>query len=148
MGAAGRAWEMTSIGKDDISVENTASLGIWLIEAPLVNPLWSHYFATLVHLYDIPGAPPVKFKRPGATHEFVMGTIDPSAEDTIDPSDIKTFKGNMLTPPDLQDQLILPSNVRALEVVRLAIQQCVDGHLSADAENHRRDWANFFRSQE
>ena len=146
-GAAGRAWEVSG-GRDDISVENTASLGIWFIEAPFANQLWSHYFATLVHMYDIPGATPVKLKRQGATHEYVMGTIDPAAEDTIDPSEIRTFKCNMLTPPDLQDQLILPSNARALEVVRLGIQQCVDGQLSADAENHRQDWVEFFRSQE
>ncbi|SRR6266540_5887924 len=147
-GPAGRAWEVSSAGRDDISVENTSSLGIWLIEAPFANPLWSHYFATLVHLYGIPGAAPVKFKRQGATHEYVMGTIDPSAEDTIDPSDIRTFKGNMLTPVDLRAQLTLPSNERAVEVVRFAIQSCVDGQLSADAVNHHQDWDNFFISQE
>ncbi|HEU5121489.1 MAG TPA: hypothetical protein VFT59_01480 [Candidatus Saccharimonadales bacterium] len=145
-GTTGRAWEVTGFGRDEIDVGHTASLGIWLIEAPMVNPLWSHYAATLFHLQDIPGAPPVKFRRQGATHEFWIGTVDPEVENTIDPSDIRTFK--MLSPPDLQDQFILPSNARALEVVRLAIQQCVDGQLSPDAENHRQEWIDFFRSQE
>jgi hypothetical protein len=147
-GAAGRAWEVSSAGKENISVEDIASLGIWLIEAPLANPLWSHYFATLVHLHDIPGSKPIKFTRQGATHEYVMGTIDPAAENIIDPSDVRTFKGNMLTPADLRAQLILPSNERAVEVVRFAIQSCVDGQLSPDSENHRLAWDNFFRSQE
>lgn len=112
----------------------------------MVNSLWSHYAATLFHLQDIPGAQPVNFRREGATHEFVIGTVDPAVENTIDPSDIRTFK--MLFPPDLQEQLILSSNARAVEVIRLAIQMCVDGRLSPDAENHRREWAEFFRSQE
>lgn len=144
-GATGRAWEVSGAGRVE-RVEQTAGLGIWLIEAPMVNPLWIHYAATLFHLQDIPGAPPVNFRREGATHEFVMGTVDPAVENTIDPSDIRTFK--MLTPPDLQEQLILPSNARAVEVVRLAIQMCVDGRLSPDAKDHRQEWIGFFRSQE
>ena len=111
----------------------------------MVNPLWSHYAVTLFHLYDIPGAP-AAIRRQGASHELWVATVDPAVENTIDPSDIRTFR--MLTPPDLQEQLILPSNARALEVARLAIQMCVDGQLSADAENHRRDWISFFRSHE
>jgi len=145
-GARGRAWEVTGAGRDEVRVEHTASLGIWLIEAPMANPLWSYYAATLFHLQGIPGAPPVNFRRQGATHEFWIGTVDPEVENTIDPSDIRTFK--MLSPPDLQEQLILPSNTRALEAVRLAMQRCVDGQLSADVENHRQDWVSFFRSQE
>lgn len=144
-GATGRAWEVSGAGRDEVSVEQTASLGIWLIEAPMANPLWSHYAATLFHLHDIPGAP-AAIRRQGATHELWIGTVDPEVENTIDPSDIRTFK--MLSPPDLQEQLILPSNARAVEVVRLAIQMCVDGRLSPDAENHRQDWVSFFRSQE
>jgi len=145
-GATGRAWEVSGAGRTE-RVEQTASLGIWLIEAPTANPLlrWPYYAATLFHLHDIPGSP-VNFRREGATHEFVMGTVDPAVENTIDPSDIRTFK--MLSPPDLQEQLILPSNARAVEVARLAIQMCVDGRLSPDAENHRREWIGFFRSQE
>lgn len=145
-GTHGRAWEVTGVGRDEVRVEHTASLGIWLVEAPMANPLWSHYAATRFHLHDIPGAKPVNLRREGATHELVMGTVDPEVENTIDPSDIRTFK--MLSPPDLQEQLVLPSNTRALEVVRFAIQCCVDGRLSPDTENHRQDWVSFFRSQE
>lgn len=143
-GATGRAWEVSSAGRTE-RVEQTASLGIWLIEAPMVNPLWSHYAATLFHLHDIPGAP-ATIRRQGATHEFWIGTVNPEVKNTIDPSDIRTFK--MLSPPDLQQQLILPSNARAVEVVKLAIQMCVDGRLSPDAKDHRQEWIGFFRSQE
>lgn len=144
--ATGRAWEVSGAGRDEVRVEQTASLGIWLIEAPMANPLWSHYAATLLHLHDIQGAAPAVIRRQGATHELWIGTVDPKVENTIDPSDIRTFK--MLTPPDLQEQLILPSNARAVEVARLAIQMCVDGRLSPDAENHRQAWIGFFKSQE
>lgn len=145
-GPMGRAWEVSSAGRDEISVQDVSSLGIWLIEAPNANRLWNYYAATLVYLRDIPGAPPVKLKREKATHEFVMGTIDPEVDNTVDPSDIKTFK--MLTPPDLHEQLTLPSDERALEVVRLAVQNCVDGQLSPDAINYRPEWTSFFRSHE
>ena len=68
-GTTGRAWEVSGADRDEVRVEQTASLGIWLIETPMVNPLWSHYAATLFHLHDIPGAP-ATIRRQGATHEF------------------------------------------------------------------------------
>jgi len=145
-GPKARIWEVDSSGRDEISVQDVASLGIWLIEAPMASSLWNYYAATLVHLHDIPGASPVTYKRPGATHEYVMGTINPEADNTVDPNDIKTFK--MLEPPDLHEQLILPSNERALEVVRFAMQQCVDGSLSPNIEGCRADWVKFLRDQE
>ncbi|HEX8762746.1 MAG TPA: hypothetical protein VF733_03210 [Candidatus Saccharimonadales bacterium] len=139
----GRAWEVDITELKRTNPNSAAFLGTWLIEAPYANPLFNYYAPTLVHLRDIPGSPPVIYNRQGATHEFVMGTLNPDADDSVDPAD---FHSLMPMSADMQEQLILPSDERALEVVGLAIQACLDGRLPLGGRCGH--WNEFFREQE
>ena len=122
-----------------------AVLGVFLIEAPLAQPRWNCYFATVLHLRDIPGAPPLTNIREGATHEFGLGRIKRQYEDTADPDDIRTL--NAVGSLDMNQELILPSDERALEVGSLAVQACLNGELHP-SRAHRQAWSNFLLSHE
>ena len=145
IGAAGRAWELTATSSN-LRVEHTASLGGWLIEAPFAHPAWNYHVASLVHLREIPGAAPAVIKFNGASHEFMMYALDPRFEEELDPDNTDTLK-RILEPFDMVEQLKVDSDDRALEVVRFAVQKCVEGELLPDADG-RNEWRNFFRSQE
>lgn len=143
-GEAGRAWDLSGLVHDDIGVEQTASLGGWLIEVPLATPLFNYHIAGLVHLRGISGFPtPIK-GRPGATHEFAMYSLAPDNQ-TIDPTNSSTLRN--FAGQDMVEWLKLSTDERALMVVKFAIQKCVDGEL-IPAYDFRRGWTEFFSSQE
>lgn len=140
-GKAGRAWELDMA---TITAISPANLGIWLIEAPYAHPYFNYYAPTLVHLDEVPGLPPAALVREGATHEFVMGALDPATEDTVDPRDHTTLR--TLKIAHVQEQLVLPSHDHAREVAKRAIQAVINGSLpAADPGDH---WGAFFRQQE
>lgn len=144
-GEYGRAWEVLVDPDKFERVEQSASLGTWLIEAPYAHPAWNYHGVALMHLRDIPGAGPAVIIRPGATHELWVHALDPTYENHVDPTDITTL--HTLEPPDTVEQLILPSDERAIEVARLAVQKCVTGELVPDSD-FRADWQQFLRAQE
>ncbi|SRR6266568_118144 len=144
-GEKGRAWDLSGLRREGIDITKTAALGGWLIEAIEAHPLWNYHLATLIHLRDIPGVPPANKKRPGATHQFVMLALNPDTENQIDLEDASTL--HPLRDPDVVDELVIPHDERAIEVVKLAVQNCVDGVLIPDSD-YRAEWVNFFRTQE
>lgn len=81
----------------------------------------------------------------GATHEFALSKIRPEFEDIADPADIRTLKAK--SPPDIEQELILPSDERVLEVLGLAVQACVDGELNPN-KAHQQQWSEFLMSHE
>lgn len=145
-GPEGRAWNV-NIGDSrmDMPMGATAILGAFLIEAPMAQSRWSSYVATVLHLRDIPEAPPIKNIREGATHEFALGRIKPAFEDNADPANFRTL--NVISPPDIEQELILPSDERALEVAGLAVQACVNGELNPGGA-YRQEWSDFLMSHE
>lgn len=136
-GAEGRAW---NVNVADVPPQFATVLGLWLIEAPFARQEYNSHLAMLMQLKDVPGAPPVEYKRAGATHEFGLGRLDPALEDTADPADPRSLK--ILGLPDRVEQLIFPSDRRALEVVSLAVQNCVDGVLNLNEVGHQ-NWVDF-----
>lgn len=149
-GSIGRAWNVSfsNFSTEEPDTEQTSTaLGLWLIEAPFVHAAWSYHAADIVHLRDVSGLPPAILQRPGATHEFTMHALDPKFENFYDPSDIETLHNHLLVPVDVHEQLVLPSDQRALDVARTAIQKCVDGELLPDSD-YRRAWGRYFREAE
>lgn len=144
LGQVGRVWEL-DVDPDRTRPEHAAAIGGWLIEAPWAVPAWNYHVASLVHLRDIPGTKPAVITVDGASHELTMWSLDPQYEDQIDPQDTSTLK-HVLTPIDMAEQFVSPSDQRALEVVRFAIQKCVDGELIPDTD-FRSEWREFLLSQ-
>lgn len=145
IGQAGRAWDLSGLLHDEMTVEHTASLGGWLIEVSLVPPNFDYHVAGLIHLRDIPGSPPPVKGRPDATHEFAMYALAYDDHNQIDPSDAATQRN--FAGQDMVEWLAFPTDTRALQVVRFAIQMCVDGELPP-VRGYRHSWADYFQSQE
>lgn len=145
VGGAGRAWDLSGLVHENVTVEHTASLGGWLIEMPFATPLLNYHIAGLTHLRDIPGSPPAIKGRPDATHEFAMYSLAPDHKSRIDPSDASTLRD--FVGQDMVEWLKFPTDERALTIVKFAIQKCVEGEL-IPAKDSRKDWAEFFRSEE
>lgn len=142
-GGVGRAWEIEKI---DDEVNNPALLGGWLIEAPLFAPLWNYHIGLLIHLRDEPYTVPPVIERPGASYEYTLYSLDPKYEDTYDPRNMESLD-HIMFPADIEEQLIFPSDNRALYVARLAIQKCVHGALMPD-KVYENDWRAFFKVHE
>jgi hypothetical protein len=145
VGGAGRAWDLSGLLYEKVTVEHTASLGGWLIETPFATPLFNYHIAGLTHLRDIPGTPKAIKGRTDATHEFAMYSLAPDEESKIDPTDATTLRN--FVGQDMVEWLKFPTDERALSVVKFAIQKCVDGEL-IPASDFRHDWAQLFRSEE
>lgn len=52
-----------------------------------------------------------------------------------------------MSPPDIEQELVLPSDERAIEVLGLAVQACVDGDLNPNKAFHQQ-WNDFLVSLE
>jgi hypothetical protein len=146
IGGAGRAWELPNRFEGQTTEQLSATLGGWLIEAPFALPAWNYHVASLVHLRDMPGSAPAVIRLPGATHELMMWALDPRFEDEIDPTDVNSMR-HVLQPFDFEEQFKAQADERALEVVRFAIQKCVDGELVPDTDG-RAGWRDFLNSHE
>lgn len=145
-GAAGRAWNIDfGDSRMDMPLGANAVLAACLIEVPFAHPRWNSYMAAVIHLRPIPGAPPLECLRENATHEFSLSRVRPEFEDIADPADIRTIKAK--SPPDIEQELILPSDERVLEVLGLAAQACVGGTLNPNKE-YRQQWTDFLLSHE
>jgi hypothetical protein len=75
-GAFGRAWDISGAKSRP---EQEAGLRAWLLHRPGAHPFWSWWLVSVVHLREIPGAPPARKQFPEADHEFRIVTINPEA---------------------------------------------------------------------
>lgn len=96
--------------------------------------------AMLAHLREVPGATPPFRVRLDATHRF---TIYPLLVSIDNQPDIHAMSGKM----DVGLECALPTDEKALEVARRALQHCADGRLPAD-EAHNPFWHAIFSLHE
>lgn len=82
-GMYGRAWQVdvtALLRKAGHDPEHDAGIALWMVEAPGAHPIWHTYMLLMMHLRPVPGlAGPVIHLR-GATHEFELWALTPSAE--------------------------------------------------------------------
>lgn len=102
------------------------TVAAWIVHAPGQSPAWSHYLVSAVHLRDVDGAPAPVINVPGATHEVLVIAL----EGTPKASRPSTWK--YLTPVNVVEQVELPSDDDATELVRLAVHAVCDGALPAE----------------
>lgn len=128
-GPAGTAVEVLVEVEPSDPVDITASLGAWFLHCPGQSPAWSHYILGCVHLRPVEGqAHDPVIKVEGATHEVLMYAVDPAAE----PTALHPPSWKMLTPVNACEQVVLPSDELALELLELAVNAVINGVLPAE----------------
>jgi hypothetical protein len=104
--------------------------------------MWSYWWLSLIHLRDVPGAPPAKLdpRVPGATHELISFAQDPGQ--APDPDDVKTFRH--LTPIDWAIQFKVGTDRDAMRLAERVVTTIMQGVASPDTD-YRTFWARAIR---
>lgn len=116
-----------------------ATLAGWLIDAPGQAPAWRHYLLSVIHLRDMPGAPPARIRIAGATHELILCALDPLGNPSI--HDRESIRP--LTPLNAEAQFMVPTDEQAVSLAEKAVRAICDGVLPAEPafpERGRQIW--------
>lgn len=129
-GAYGRAW--TSPDTRDVRQEWPAGIGLWLLHCPGAHPLWSWYGVSACSLADYPGMSPALKRSPDMTHELQVFALHPDWK----PDDdwFQAIGRHWLQPINLAEQVVLPSDDHARELLTLLVRSFCDGLLSPDTD--------------
>lgn len=145
-----RAWrlkkspEMEQAHVDSFGHESS-SLADWVVNGSY-HPFWSWWYIAVIHLRDIPNAPPANKQYPEAEYEFMILSLDPRPEarnggkvdvDKIEQGDIEGGLPGFLSPPDVVFQFHGVTDEQAIKVGEAAIRAIVNGH-SCDSDF--REW--------
>jgi hypothetical protein len=125
-GAAGEAWPVEIIDHD--KPDTTATIATWFLHCPRQSPAWDRYGLSIVSLRDIDGVPPANVRVLGATHEVLLLAFDPKHEPRAD--DPNTWVA--LRPINVCEQVTLPDDDAARELLTLAARAVVNGVLFAE----------------
>ena len=106
----------------------TATVACWWLHCPGQSPAWDRYLLAAMHLRPVDGHEAV-IRVPHATHEVMITALDPAPVPT--PRDPSTWRH--LRPINLQEQVQLPDDDTAVELLRLCAEQVVSGLLWAEA---------------
>lgn len=126
-GPAGTATEVLIVGVPD-RPDWKATLGTWFLDCPGQSPAWSNYGLSIIHLRDIPDVPPADIRVPKATHEVILTAFDPEWA----PEPLRSETWRMLFPVNVMEQVELPSDEKATELVALCAAAVVKGVLPAE----------------
>lgn len=135
-GPKGRAWR---VDLDALRVtmavgaQEDGTLAAWIVEAPWVHPIWHSYALTLLHLRPVVGIPPPKFYFPGATHELWLHALNPEAKREGLILGRASYSQYCMNQLNFGGQFVEVEDQLADERVRSAVQEVIDGKLSADA---------------
>jgi len=125
-GVAGRATLLELSERDDPAQSGTVSA--WLLVCPGQAAGWTHYIAAVVHLRPIDGAQPAYVRWPAATHEVLLYALDPGRN----PSPTDPSSWCPLLPLNVCEQLELPSDAAAVQLLELSVAAVLDGRLWAE----------------
>jgi hypothetical protein len=139
-GVAARAWRVTfpAVGARPVP-DHDGTVGAFLVHAPSAHPLWDHYGVSMIHLRPIPGVRPAVITVPGATHEFMIVSLDPNEPLPSLDATAPDWKMRWLSPIDVVEQFAAADDVVADQVLELAVQAICNGHISPD-QDYRSLW--------
>lgn len=126
-GPAGTATELIFKGKPE-RPDWEATLGKWFLHCPGQSPAWDCYGLSMIHLREIKGVPPAIIRLPHATHEILLMAYDPDANPVA--TDVRTWR--KLTPINLMEQVQLPSDDAARELLASCALEVIRGNLWAE----------------
>lgn len=142
IGAVGMASRITA---PPATINQTATLGAWLLHLPGQHPLWNHYMLSVVHLRPIDGGRPVYRRYPEAEYELNMFALDPKAGPK--PDDMATLYP--LEPVNYVEQFHNITDEQAVRVGARLVEMLVHGLLFAEPSGivgARALWARAFEA--
>ena len=139
---------------------NSETVCAWLCTLPPWHPAWSQYALMVARLRDVDGLPPPVLQFPGATHELLLVSIDPTTTGQPDPPGLPdlrahdpasfaaamhdTRRGVWLSPVNVAWQMT-GTDDEAARLAWLAARALCHGHLEPEssngAERIRAAWA-------
>lgn len=140
-GPRGRAWlvdHAKMLVRDGATVDEDATIGLWVVEASWAHPFWHSYAIALVHLRPIQGGTPAKISREGATHEFWVWALDPDIPRGPFIAGDCT-KTPYLWPINFGAQIVCTDDQNAKEVIERAVVDIIEGRLNPDTDA-RSQW--------
>lgn len=128
-----------------------AGLATWVVNGPY-HPFWGWGYISLIHLRDIPGAPPAHRQYAGAEYEIMCLSLNPNPEPPRGPVDVDRVEAGdttgglpgFLMPADWIVQFHGVSDEQAVEVAQLAIDSIVRGQ-SCDSD-YRAFWESAIKT--
>lgn len=129
-GRAGTATEIIIDGGG--TIDQQATLAMWLLDCPLQSPAWDHYLISIVHLRPIDGqTKPAVIRVPHASHELLIVALSVQPGETKPTADDPT-SWRPLTPINLAEQFEVPSDALAVHLLEAAIAAVLAGTLWAE----------------
>ncbi len=119
----------TEVLVESAEPDHQAHIGTWLLDCPAQSPAWRHYMLACVHLRPLPGqSKPATIREHGATHEVLLLALDPKCNPTADD---QPGTWDFLRPFNVMEQVELPSDEAAAEMLARCAKAVVDGILPA-----------------
>lgn len=122
------------------------SVAQYIANVPSAHPLWKWWMISAIHLRPIDGVKPATLKRPTATHEFIILSMNPECgEPDLDnfhawldqQRDHLPRRSVYLSPPDLVFQIDGSTDEITAEICRLLVKSFCDGTGSPDSDFRR-----------
>lgn len=129
VGTEALCWE--SAAPDIVDPDHTA-IASYVICAPHAHPFWAWHTVNVVHLRETERFDAPRLAFPGASHEVMVFALNPEKDAGIDPDDPGTW--DMMTPPDVVHQVILPNDEAAVMLAFLVAHSCARGDLIPDSD--------------
>lgn len=114
-----------------------ATVGLWILKAPLAHPLFKDYLVSLIHLREIEGWESPSKQATHVTHEALVFALDPGVEVGLD---VGTHYA-LLEPINIDVQFQARNDVDALAKIESLLCYVVAGELSPD-DSCRHHWAH------
>lgn len=117
------------------TISQDACVSLWLLFCPGQTPAWSNYYLAIVHLRDVGGNSGAAYIRhPGMTHEILLAGLDISGElDLNKRTTVDDFpRWRFLTPFNVSEQVELPNDDSARELLEMCAVAMLDGDLWAE----------------
>lgn len=129
-GPAGTAYEI--VVDKAATPDQAATVACWFLHCPGQSLFWDKYTISVIHLRPLPGVRPAQVRVPQATHEVLLLALEPEGEGRLAPvkEDQETWR--FLRPINMCEQVQLPSDEAAIELLTLAVQRVLAGALWAE----------------
>lgn len=106
----------------------SATLASWFLTCPGQSVAWDRYALHAIHLRPVQGGRDAVITVPGATHEVLLVALDPRGR----PRPERPRSWQFLRPVNLTEQVQLPDDEAAVDLVRTCAEAVVDGVLWAE----------------